>query len=285
MLFSPDRSLPIVSPDALIGDFIAARLATRTADTPLVVGLCGAQGSGKSTIAAAMARRFDRTAVLSLDDLYLPRADRQALARAVHPLFATRGVPGTHDVALGLEVLRAIDHGEPVALPRFDKTYDDRASVTEWPKAPAPCDLLIFEGWCVGAAPQDSAALAAPVNELERDEDAKGDWRAASNTALAGAYQSLFARIDALVLLATPDFATVLVWRREQENALRVARPGPAVMDDAALARFVAHYERLTRHILAEMPSRADLVVPLTVSRQVAMTIASARVPLVTSDA
>ncbi|WP_010160854.1 kinase [Sphingomonas sp. PAMC 26617] len=274
-----------MSPDEVIGDFIAARLATRTAHTPLVVGLCGAQGSGKSTIAAGMARRFDRTAVLSLDDLYLRRADREALARAVHPLFATRGVPGTHDVTLGLEVLGAVDRGEPVALPRFDKTYDDRAAVAQWPKAPAPCDLLIFEGWCVGATPQDSAALAAPVNGLERDEDSKGDWRTASNAALADAYQSLFARIDALVLLATPDFATVLAWRREQENALRVARPGPAVMDDAAVARFVAHYERLTRHILAEMPSRADLVVPLTASRQIAMPIDSARSPLVTFDA
>lgn len=274
-----------MSPDAVVGDFIATRLAMRTAGTPLVVGLCGAQGSGKSTIAAAMVRRFDRAAVLSLDDLYLPRADRQALARDVHPLFATRGVPGTHDVALGMDVLAGLDRGEPVALPRFDKTYDDRAAVATWPNAPVPCDLLIFEGWCVGAAPQDDSTLAEPVNGLERDDDADGDWRVTSNAALTGSYQALFARIDALVLLAAPDFATVLAWRREQETALRVARPGPAVMDDAAVARFVAHYERLTRHILAEMPARADLVVPLTPSRRVAMTIDSARVPLVTSDA
>lgn len=276
---------PDATPNAVVGDFIAARLAKRTAGTPLVVGLCGAQGSGKSTIAAALARRFDRTAVLSLDDLYLRRADRQALARDVHPLFATRGVPGTHDVALGLQVLGALDRGGPVALPRFDKAQDDRVAVAAWPLAPAPCDLLILEGWCVGAVPQDEAALAAPVNRLERDDDVGAVWRTASNAALAGAYRSLFARIDALVLLAAPDVATVLAWRREQEDALRVARPGPAVMDDAAVARFVAHYERLTRHILAEMPARADLVVPLTASRRVAMTIDSARAPLVTSDA
>lgn len=216
---------------------------------------------------------------------YLPRTARRELARNVHPLFATRGVPGTHDVALGLQVLGAIDRGEPVLLPRFDKASDDRAAVAEWPNAPAPCDLLIFEGWCVGAAPQADAALAEPINRLERDEDAAADWRVASNAALGGAYQKLFARIDALVLLATPDFATVLAWRREQENALRVSRPGPAVMDDAEVARFVAHYERLTRHILAEMPARADLVVPLTASRRVAMAIDSSRAPLVTSDA
>jgi D-glycerate 3-kinase len=74
-----------------------------------VLGLCGAQGSGKSTLAAALARMLardgTRTAILSLDDIYLTRAERLQLAREVHPLFATRGAPGTHDVALGLATI------------------------------------------------------------------------------------------------------------------------------------------------------------------------------------
>lgn len=257
---------PTVSPEQSVIDFVARRLE-RPRGRPLVVGLCGAQGSGKSTIAAALVKRFDRAATLSLDDLYHARATRLALAREVHALFATRGVPGTHDVALGLATFAALDRGAPVRLPRFDKASDDRAPESEWPSAPAPCDLLVFEGWCVGAAPEQAAALDTPVNALERDEDAGCIWRRASNAALAGVYQTLFARIDALILLEAPDIATIVAWRREQEHALRATATGAGVMDDAAIARFVAHYERLTRHVLAELPARADLVVPLAADR------------------
>jgi pantothenate kinase-related protein Tda10 len=70
---------------------------------PLVVGLTGPQGSGKSTLAARLpdllAAAGLNAGVLALDDLYLTKAERQRLAADVHPLFATRGVPGTHDVA------------------------------------------------------------------------------------------------------------------------------------------------------------------------------------------
>lgn len=231
-------------------------------DRARVVGLCGAQGSGKSTLAAAVARAACRrgitAAVISIDDIYLTLAERQALAREVHPLLRTRGVPGTHDVGLGLSVFEALDRGEAASLPRFDKALDDRLPKVLWDRAPAGCELLLFEGWCVGARPQVEEALAGPVNELEATEDPHGTWRRYANQALAGPYQRLFERIDALVLLAAPGFAVVLDWRREQEAAL-----GGSAMDEAALARFVAHYERLTRHILAEMPERADLVVHL----------------------
>lgn len=232
----------------------------------LVVGVCGAQGSGKSTLSAAVLARLEQAgiaaAVLSLDDLYLTRAERAALAHDVHPLLATRGVPGTHDVALGQAVIAALDAGEAAALPRFDKARDDRAPRGDWAQAPAACRVLLFEGWCVGARPQTDVALAQPVNALERDDDPDGVWRCYVNRALAGAYQMLFARIDRLVLLAAPGFDTVLGWRRQQEEELRIrsAADAPGVMDEVMLVRFIQHYERLTRYILAEMPPRADVV-------------------------
>ncbi len=241
----------------------------------VVIGLCGSQGSGKSTLADWIAHQYQQQgvpgAVLSLDDLYLPRDAREALARDVHPLLRTRGVPGTHDVALGLSTLHALKHGEPAPLPRFDKARDDRRPMHEWPRAPVGCRLLIFEGWCVGARPQAYEQLAAPLNELERTEDATGDWRRYANDALIGRYQDLFASIDALLLLAAPDFDVVLEWRMQQEAELRarVGADAPGVMDAAALARFVSHYERLTRHILQEMPGRADLVARLDRQRGV----------------
>jgi len=253
--------------DRLIAAIEAA--AARRPDRPLVVGICGAQGSGKSTLVARLAGRLDRAATLSLDDLYRTHAERVALARDVHPLLRTRGVPGTHDVDLGLVVLAGLDRGEAMRLPRFDKATDDRAPETSWPVAPADTRILLFEGWCVGALPQDGEALAEPVNALERDEDRDGVWRAYVNDMLAGPYQALFGRIDLLILLAAPGWDVVHDWRLEQETALRRSgAQGDAIMTGPEVARFIRHYERLTRHILGEMPNRADIVIYADARRQ-----------------
>ena len=268
-------SPPAIDPQLL--DAAMALISDGLADTarrPLVLGLCGAQGSGKSTLAASIVDEcaaLGRTAaVLSIDDLYLGKAERMRLARDVHPLLATRGVPGTHDIALGLATLSALDDGEAAPLPRFDKAADDSIERALWPPAPAALDVLVFEGWCVGARPQPDADLAMPVNALEAAEDADGQWRAFVNAALAGPYQQLFARIDRLLLLAAPGFEVVLGWRRQQERELAHARPGmPGIMGETELTRFVSHYERITRHILREMPGRADRTVRLAQDRSV----------------
>jgi D-glycerate 3-kinase len=253
---------------------LAGQLVERCPGRLAVLGIAGAQGSGKSTVAmgieARMAAQGVSCALLSIDDIYLPLARREALAAEVHPLLRTRGVPGTHDVALGLAVIDALARGEPAALPRFDKARDDRSPETEWPRAPEATQLLILEGWCVGARPQGEAELAAPVNRLEVEEDADGRWRRYVNAALAGDYQALFARIDSLAFLAASDFAVVERWRGEQEAALRrQSGDGAGVMDAAQLSRFIQHYERITRHMLAEMPARADVVVRLREDRSV----------------
>lgn len=238
-----------------------------------VLGICGSQGSGKSTLASALlavcAERGIAAAVLSLDDLYLTRAARQGLAADVHPLLATRGVPGTHDVALGLDVVAALERGEAALLPRFSKAADDRLPRSRWDAAPPNCRLLIFEGWCVGARAESEEALRCPVNDLERHEDGQGVWRSFVNQALSGPYSQLFARLDALVLLAAPSFEVVLGWRQQQEDELRASSgaDAPGLMDAAQVARFISHYERLTRHILREMPARADLVIRLAEDR------------------
>lgn len=237
-----------------------------------MLGVAGAQGSGKSTIALGVAERMAARgvacALLSLDDLYLTRAERERLASDVHPLLCTRGVPGTHDVALGLGVIDALARGEDAALPRFDKAMDDRTPEASWPRAPKDTRLLVLEGWCVGARPQEAAALARPVNALEAREDADGCWRAYVNRALAGDYQALFGRIDTLAFLAAPGFEVVARWRGEQEDALRAHGGGAGVMDAATLERFIQHYERITRAMLGEMPGRADVVVRLGVDRR-----------------
>jgi D-glycerate 3-kinase len=242
----------------------------RLGDRGIVLGLAGAQGSGKSTLAARLAARLAAEGhpalAISLDDVYLPRARRLALARRVHPLLATRGVPGTHDLPLLLDRLAKVKAGTFTSLPRFDKLADDRLAPQHWTPAPRLA-CLILEGWCIGARPQPAALLAAPVNALETQEDADGDWRAHVNAQLAGQYQQLWNRLDALALLAAPDWETVPRWRAEQEAALARAT-GRSGMDAAALTRFCAHYERLTRWQLATTPARADLVLHLDAARR-----------------
>lgn len=262
---------------------LAAALA-RAADgrqTPLIVGVNGAQGSGKSTICRLLQKLlttgFDlQVATFSIDDLYLTREERLALSRNVHPLLATRGVPGTHDVALGLHLLDGLEDRTPgriVTIPTFDKARDDRAPRSCWRSVTTPVDLVLFEGWCVGARPQPAAALARAVNDLERREDAQGAWRRYVNQRLQHDYSQLFARIDLLIMLEIPDMACVHAWRGLQEQrlaALKKPEEQGFVMDDAALKRFIMHYERLTQHMLEEMPWRADLVLRLGDDHQIA---------------
>ena len=237
------------------------------------LGLCGAQGSGKTTLVAALAGALAaqdlRVAALSLDDLYLPRAARLELAADVHPLFATRGVPGTHDVALGLATLDALARGEAVSIPRFDKATDNPLPRTDWLRAPEQCQVLLFEGWCLGARPQLEADLTEPVNALEAEEDPLAVWRSHANTALADDYQTLFGRIDKLILLAAPNWEVVANWREQQEAELRAksGKDAPGAMTPEQVSRFIQHYERLTRWVLAEMPERADVTIGLDSDR------------------
>ena len=242
----------------------------KDAKKPFVFGICGAQGSGKSTLSEGLAKCLEdkgmTVALLSLDDLYLAPENRPV---AVSPLFVTRGVPGTHDVALGGRVFASLKAGQPTRLPRFDKANDRPFPESDWPEIIAP-DVIIFEGWCVGAKPQADEELAEPANDLEREDD--GTWRRAVNEALKGPYATLFGHIDRLILLAAPGFEIVRDWRTQQESTLRArlkaeGRTGAKVMSDAEVARFIQYYERLTRHILKTMPDYADLTLQLDSSR------------------
>lgn len=236
----------------------------------LIVGVQGAQGTGKSTLAALLAMLLQQhgqtVAQLSLDDFYLGRSQRQQLAADVHPLLATRGVPGTHDVDLAMATMDALcqaDNGQQVALPRFDKANDDRRPVRQWPSLQAPVDVIILEGWCLGAGPQAEPALAQPINRLERERDANGDWRRFVNQQLAGSYRALFARLDFLVVLQAPSFDCVYRWRGLQEQKLAAQGGGSRLMDRAQLEEFIAHYERLTRLCLDTLPALAQRVYQL----------------------
>lgn len=233
------------------------------------VGLCGPQGAGKSTIATATARilteRGLKAVAISLDDFYLGREARTWLAGKAHRLLQVRGPPGTHDVALACAVLDHLRGDGATPLPAFDKSTDERRPKSAWRQVEGPADVVILEGWCVGARPEPSDRLMAHVNTLERRDDPTRAWRGYVNRQLSEGYQALWGRLDRLVMLQPPGFEVVRGWRAEQEAKLR-ARTGRG-MSDAEVGQFVQHYERITRWILEEMPGRADWVVPLAADR------------------
>ena len=253
-------------------DHYAGRIARSR--RPYLMGLSGLQGSGKSTLARVIKAQAEArgipTEVLSLDDFYYSRSERDALSREIHPLLRTRGVPGTHEIELLLSVLAGLPKASdklPVPYPRFDKGRDTRLPPSRWPRAVRPPRLIILEGWALGIRPQSAAALAAPVNDLERGEDPDGTWRRWVNKQLKG-YQPLWRKLDALIVLQAPGWNVVQRWRSEQETVL-LARHAPLAMDATAMKRFLAHFERLSRHALATLPQLADSWVEYDTERHV----------------
>ncbi len=253
---------------------LAAWLRRRMAnDSPFLLGISGAQGTGKSTLAAYLALAIGDSdehdvAVLSIDDFYLTRAERRELAQTVHPLLATRGVPGTHDIPMLRECLarlRRLGPGEQFHLPRFDKATDDRADRPSWPAVTGPVGLIILEGWCVGSVAQPDAELEVPVNVLEAQGDPDGRWRQYVNERLRRDYARLFRELDAVVFLQAPGFEAILRWRIEQERKLAASAAGHAgaVMSDEQVREFIRHFERITRNNLDAVGSNADIVLEL----------------------
>jgi len=236
-----------------------------------LIGISGAQGSGKSTLARAAAAKDVSIVSLSLDDAYLGRAEREALSRRLHPLFVTRGPPLTHDLE-GLSALiarlRTAGPDDRTPLRTFDKLADDVAPRADWPVFVGRPSAILLEGWCLGAGPQDGADLAEPVNDLEREQDADGRWRGLCNQALGQGYAGLVAALDGLLFLRAPSFDRVLDWRCEQQAGL-LGVPASALdpADRAAMADFIAHFERITRSMLAGNVA-ADRIIDLDDDRR-----------------
>ena len=219
-----------------------------------VIFIAGPQGVGKSTAMAALTGAIPGSVALGLDDFYLTRAERMALARDVHPLFETRGPPGTQDVALLMKTiarLRESDADERIAVPAFDKAMDERRREADWPLLAGAPRVIFVEGWMMGVAADLSSPEAAPLNAVEA-EDVDGTWRAYQEGQLAGPYQRLWDMADAFLYIDAPGFDTVLDWRMQQEETtLGVAPDSLPQTRQEWVSRFILHYQRLTERLLA----------------------------------
>lgn len=236
---------------------------------PLLVGINGCQGSGKSTLndflLYLLNTVFNCHAVgMSIDDFYLTQAERVELSHTVHPLLVTRGVPGTHDTQLIRSVLNGLCNSQlPVSIPVFDKAIDDRVDPSNWTVVSKPVQVILFEGWCIGAQAEPPEALIAPINSLEALEDPDATWRRYSNDKLSNEYADIFAQFDRMVMLKAPGFHTVKAWRFQQEQRLLESvqaqgRDTSMVMTQDQVERFIQHYERVTVSSLATLPFIAN---------------------------
>lgn len=261
---------------------LAEQLATQKSQVnrPLVLGVNGSQGSGKSTLSALLVSLLDEvhglnTISLSIDDFYLTRDERLKLSKEVHPLLATRGVPGTHDIGLMMSCIEKLCEGTgAVSVPRFNKAEDDRHKESAWSKIFAPVDVLILEGWCLGVPAQKPSSLEVATNSLEEKEDPNSIWRKYVNQCLENEYQTLHQRIDIWIMLKAPSFEHVYAWRLEQEEKLkaRLERDGKTAqhtMTPEQIERFIQHYQRLTEQALNELPGLVHYLFTLDASRQV----------------
>ena len=258
---------------------------TQQKNSTFVTGLNGSQGSGKSTLSEILTiiltHGFNLNAVtFSIDDIYKTYAERQQLGETLHPLFKTRGVPGTHDVELGINTIQQLcssTTNDSIKIPTFLKSIDDRAEIKDWPIIQGPIDVVILEGWCVGAQPEEPESLISPMNDLEQKEDQDAIWRTHVNNQLSGDYETLFKMLDALIMLKAPAMESIFNWRKQQEDKLKASIQEMGIssnnpirtMDDEQLQRFIQHYERLTRFMLEEMPNRANITLMLDDDHQI----------------
>ena len=237
----------------------------------LFLGFSGGQGSGKTTVASILEiilkKYFKRKIyVSSIDDFYKTLGDRNKMSEKIHPLFKTRGVPGTHDISLIKNFFSIMKSKKfkKIRLPKFAKAMDDRLKKRHWFNVKQKPEIVILEGWCVGAKPQSNHIIKRPINILEKYEDQNLIWRKYVNEKLKKEYKKLFALIDHFIFMKIPDFKMVFKWRLLQEKKLKnKSYLTKKIMSYNEIKRFIMFYERITLQMMKDLSKSASLVMLL----------------------
>ena len=246
---------------------------------PLIIGLAGGQGTGKTTITSIITiilKKYFKLDVfkISIDDFYKTIKQRTLLSKNKHPLLMTRGVPGTHDIDIMLNFFKRIKvkNFKILKLPKFNKGVDDRCKQSLWYKIQSKPDVVILEGWCVGARSQNSKELKKPVNSLEKTHDQNFKWRQYVNYQLKTKYKKLFNQLDYILFLKAKNFSLLRRWRLKQEKKLWLKsknKKNLKIMNKSEVKNFMDTYQRITQQMFKDMPKYSSIVMNLNNSHQI----------------
>jgi len=246
---------------------------------PYFVGLAGGQGTGKTTISSIIKiilEKYFKLKVfkISIDDFYKTRKERIGLSKKVHPMLLTRGVPGTHDINMMLDFFKKskAKKFKNMKLPNFNKAIDDRFPKNKWNKINKRPDVIIFEGWCVGARAETNKTLKKSINSMEKANDHKLVWRKYVNQQLKNKYKKLYSQLNCMIYLKAKNFNLLQKWRLKQEHKLWLKtkkKGGHKIMSKGDVINFMQTYQRITQNMFKNMPKYASIILNLNSNHQI----------------
>ena len=234
--------------------------------------IAGSQGSGKSTLTAVLKLVLEKfykkkVMLLSIDDYYLSKNKRLKLSKKIHPLFITRGVPGTHNIAaLRKDIINFQKKKFPIVAPLFNKLKDDISSKKKIIKK---AEILLLEGWCCGSTPINREYLFNNINHLESTLDKNKLWRQYYNSQLQKDYKKVFSLFDQQIYIQAPSFTYILKWRYAQEKSNALKSKDEKFMKKTDLRKFIQHYEKLTKWMIKTMPAKADMLIKIDKNQKI----------------
>jgi D-glycerate 3-kinase len=246
---------------------------------PYFVGLAGGQGTGKTTtsslIKIILTKYFKlKVFKISIDDFYKTRKERISLSKRVHPMLLTRGVPGTHDINMMLNFFKKVKSRKfkKLRIPNFNKAIDDRFDKKKWYDLNQKPDVIIFEGWCVGAKPENNITLKKTINSMEKAKDQKQIWRKYVNQQLKSKYKNLYSQLNCLIYLKAKNFSLLQEWRLKQERKLLFKSKKNSkskIMNKEDVLSFMQTYQRITQNMFKNMPKHASIIFNLNSNHQI----------------
>ena len=247
--------------------------------SPLIIGIAGGQGTGKTTITSILTlilKKYFKLNVfkISIDDFYKTRNERKKLSKSKHPLLMIRGVPGTHDYKIIYKFLKKVKNKKfnSLTLPKFDKSKDDRCQKKLWHKVNARPGIIILEGWCVGAKAQNISRIQKPINSLERIRDPNLVWRKYVNTQLKTNYKKIFKQLNEIIYIKSSNFKLLQKWRIKQEEALLIkskSKKNLRIMSRDDIINFMQTYQRITQNMFNDVPKYASIIMKLNSNHQI----------------
>jgi len=246
---------------------------------PYFVGLAGGQGTGKTTISSMikiiLIKYFKlKVFKISIDDFYKTRKERIRLSKKIHSMLLTRGVPGTHDIKMMLSFFKKVKSTKfkRLKLPTFNKAIDDRFNKKHWYNLKEKPDVIIFEGWCVGAKPEKNNMLNKTINSMEKINDKKQIWRRYVNQQLRSKYKKLYSQLNCLIYLKAKNFSLLQKWRLKQERKLLVKSKKNTklkIMNKDDVLSFMQTYQRITQNMFKNMPKYSSIIINLNSNHQI----------------